>query len=470
MGRYKYLLKNIGLLTISSFVTKILSFFLVPLYTNILTTAEFGSYDLFTTTIGLLVPILTCNIMDGVLRFAIDEDKDKCAIATIAIRLCVYGSVILILIVTVNQYYKWVKVISDYHLFFISMFIVTASSVVISAYARGSDHIKQLTVSSIIASAITIFLNIFFLVFLKWGIKGYFWANIVGPLAQVLYLYFATGMAQKVRVLHPFPKMRNAMLMYSLPLIVNTISWWINSASDRYVIICFCGITVNGVYAVASKIPSILNIFQTIFNQAWTLSAVKDYDPEDSNGFFRKTYCAYNCMLVIICSIIILTDKILSKMLYQKDFYQAWEYVPFLTIAIVFGALSGYLGGLLAAVRDSKSFAMSTLIGASINLLLNFILTPIIGALGAAIATAVSYLFVWISRIIKVKVHIKLQLHLTRDIVSYVVLFVQSFLLIYIKNSTLTYICQLISLFMILAMYHSDCLYAYSRIKDKVKR
>ena len=46
---YKYLLKNIGLLTLSSFATKLLSFFLVPLYTNILTTTEYGTYDLFNT-------------------------------------------------------------------------------------------------------------------------------------------------------------------------------------------------------------------------------------------------------------------------------------------------------------------------------------------------------------------------------------------------------------------------------------
>lgn len=73
MGRYKYLLKNIGLLTISNFATKFLSFFLVPLYTNILTTTEYGTYDIFNTTIGVLLPILTLNIQEAVMRFSIDN-------------------------------------------------------------------------------------------------------------------------------------------------------------------------------------------------------------------------------------------------------------------------------------------------------------------------------------------------------------------------------------------------------------
>ena len=62
-GNYKYLAKNIGVLTISNFATNLLSFFLVPLYTYILSTEEYGSYDLINTTIGLMVPILTINIM-----------------------------------------------------------------------------------------------------------------------------------------------------------------------------------------------------------------------------------------------------------------------------------------------------------------------------------------------------------------------------------------------------------------------
>ena len=59
MEKYKYLLKNIGLLVLSNFSTKLLGFLLVPLYTSILTTKEYGIYDLFNTTIGVLIPIFT---------------------------------------------------------------------------------------------------------------------------------------------------------------------------------------------------------------------------------------------------------------------------------------------------------------------------------------------------------------------------------------------------------------------------
>ena len=85
MGNYKYLAKNIGVLALSNFATKLLSFFLVPLYTSILTTEEYGTYDLFATTVYLLVPILTLNIQDATIRFSLDKNYEKKDIISISL-------------------------------------------------------------------------------------------------------------------------------------------------------------------------------------------------------------------------------------------------------------------------------------------------------------------------------------------------------------------------------------------------
>lgn len=73
----KSLIKNIGLFTIGSFGSKILSFLLVPLYTAVLTTTEYGSVDLITSTASLLTPILLLSIFDATLRFGMDSNYKK---------------------------------------------------------------------------------------------------------------------------------------------------------------------------------------------------------------------------------------------------------------------------------------------------------------------------------------------------------------------------------------------------------
>ena len=75
-SKYKYLIKNMWLLTLSSFATRLLSFFLVPLYTSVLSTEEYGTYDLVNTTISLFFPILTLDIQEAVLRFSLDKDSN----------------------------------------------------------------------------------------------------------------------------------------------------------------------------------------------------------------------------------------------------------------------------------------------------------------------------------------------------------------------------------------------------------
>lgn len=426
---YRYLFNNIGLLTLSNFATKFLSFFLVPLYTNILSTTEYGTYDLFNATIGVLLPVLTLNIQESVLRFSLDKKTSRKAIVSISVKYLLISNLLVIIGLIFNKITNLNLMIAEYGIYFFLMFFVQSLVGVITCYIRGVDRVADLSVSSVITSIVTISCNIIFLVAFKWGLPGYFLANIIGPLVQCIYLMVRSNFLKEIRF-EQFTPEEEAMTNYSKPLIANSIAWWVNNVSDRYVIVFFCGLAENGVYSVAGKIPSILNIFQTIFNQAWTLSAVKDFDPEDKNGFFTNTYKAYNCMMVIICSSIIVADKILAKFLYAKDFYVAWKYVPWLTVAILFGALSGYLGGFFSAVKDSKLFATSTIMGAIINLILNFVFTPIYGAMGAAIATAISYIVVWAFRYVQSRKYIKLKINLTRDIIAYILLIAQSLLIL----------------------------------------
>lgn len=468
MNGYKYLFKNIGLLTLSSFATKILVFFLVPLYTNILTTTEYGTYDLFNTTIGVLIPILTLNIQESVMRFSLEKKYSKNAIITIGAKYLLISNIIVIIGLGINSIFNISILIKQYSIFFFLMYVTQAMSGIIISYIRGIDKIAELSVSSVIASFVTIGLNIIFLAVFKWGLIGYFLANIIGPFFQCVYLIIRTNVINNISFHNNFNTEKKVMLSYCKPMIANGVAWWVNNTSDRYIIIFFCGLAENGIYSVASKIPSILNIFQSIFNQAWTLSAVRDFDSEDKNGFFTNTYKAYNCMMVILCSFIVMFDKILAKSLYANDFYIAWKYVPWLTIAGVFGAMSGYIGGFFSAVKDSRIFASSSIVGAISNIFLNLILTPYMGALGAAIATAICYFEVWIFRYIQSKKYIKLRINILRDIASYLLICIQA-IIIYMKNNYTLYLSQCILFFIIIILYKDDIKKIINKCTNKIK-
>ena len=101
-SKYKDLTKNTLLFTLSNFGTKIISFLLVPLYTYVLSTSDYGTADLMTTTVSLLLPVFTFNIQDAVLRFCLDkeyysEQVISVSVKTISINTCFLGILLYLL-------------------------------------------------------------------------------------------------------------------------------------------------------------------------------------------------------------------------------------------------------------------------------------------------------------------------------------------------------------------------------------
>ena len=455
MKKYNYLLKNIGLLTLSSFASKILSFLLVPLYTSILTTKQYGIYDMFNTTVMLLLPLITIDIVDAVLRFGLDRSKSKEEVFAIGNSYIVKSIVLLLVLLSINYFLNIFTIVTKYTLPFFLLYVFTAYSQLLQYFARGIEKVASLAVSGVISSIVSLSLNVLFLVYFKWGLMGYFYATIIGLAAPTIYLFFDMKLWR-----YPLKCNNKGLLLemknYSLPLVLNSISWWMNNSSSRYIVIYFCGIAQNGIFSVGYKIPTILNVFQSIFNQAWTLSSVKEFDPEDKDGFFIKIYNLYNFSMIVICSMLILTTKILAKILYANDFYVAWRYVPFLMIAIVFSAISGLLGGVFSAVKDSKAYSISTTIGAVANVAISLVSVYYFGAIGAAFGNALSFGIVWAIRLKKIKEYMNLRINLVRDLLVYGVLFIQSILILINMNGIQQYITQGLCLICIILLYRKE--------------
>ena len=433
MNKYKYLLKNIGILTISNFGTKILSFILIPLYTSVLTTAEYGTYDFYSSTVSLLVPILTLNVVDSVMRFSLDKETDKKQVFSVGFNRFLLSIVILLGLILINEFFSVLPLLKLYRGYFILLYISSVLYNLLSQFCRGMEKITVVAIAGILNSLIMLLMNVFFLVTLKIGLDGYFLAYILSYFLPCIYLFIKIKCWRYISLVNIDNQIKKEMLTYSKPLIFNTIAWWINNVSDRYIVTWMCGVAANGVYSIAYKIPSVLNIFQSIFSQAWTLSAVKEFS-DDNSDFYSKIYTIYNVLMIMVCSVLIILDKIMAKILFAKGFYEAWKYAPFLMISVIFGALSGFLGGIFTAVKETSIIAKTTIIGAIVNTVLNLLLVSKFGPIGAAITTLISYVIVWSIRLYAANRIVKMNIYLIRDILCYLLLIIQSLILLFLPD------------------------------------
>jgi O-antigen/teichoic acid export membrane protein len=436
LNRYKKLIKNTALITVGNFASKLLTFFLLPLYTAILTTAEYGVADLMTTTVNLITPFFTLIISEAVMRFALDKECDKNQVLSIGIFVTLLGSVVMLF------FSPLIRISSDlkpYYVLFILYYFVTALQSVLSQFVKGIERVTVYASSGVLHTMTFIAFNILFLVALKIGITGYLLSMVLSNAITVVYLILG---AKLWRYIIP-PKevsrdLTRKMLQYSVPMIPNSLSWWVSNSSDKYMLTFFCGVAATGVYSVSQRIPSLFATISTIFISSWQISAIDDFGSRESIEFYSKIYRIYSTFNILTLSGLILITKPLARFLFSKSFYDGWQFVPVLLMAFLFQAMSSYLGTIYTSAKKTKMLFISTIISAMANIVLNAILIPILGAQGAAIATFVSYFIIWIIRLFDTKKILKLEIAYKIDITSYLLLMVQVGLVV--SNSSFVYL------------------------------
>lgn len=399
--KYTELIKNIMVLGLGLVGSKFVQFILLPYFTNVLTTAEYGVIDLVVTFVGLLVPIVTLELSDSVLRFGLSNETDKTDLVKCALTCLTFATVITIIGSPLLFFYK---TIWPYRYFIVGMIVLQGIRTNEALFVKAQDRVLVYSIDSILTALIIAIFDIFFISILKVGIEGYFCAELIGNTFSIVFLLLCGKIYQNIDLGKPLDKeLLRRMLKYSIPLMFNAISWWITSFSDRAVLNIFFSESEVGLYSVAAKIPAIITTLLSVFTQAWIMSAVKEYEKENNPSFFNNIRKIYSAILFVGIGMAILIIKPLMKIYVGDNFFEAWYYVPFLLVGTAFLGISNYYGAIYAAAKANLLEIKSTLICAISNIILNFVLIPRSGIMGAVLATSLSYIIVVIVRIIDTK-------------------------------------------------------------------
>lgn len=417
--RNKYLLRNTVIFSIGNFGTKIISFFLVPLYTNILTTREYGTVDLIYTIGMVLVPLLTLNIGESIMRFALDKDADCDKIMSTGITILIFGAIIGLLILPIANLFESV---SNYSIYIYLYTLTLAFSQIFLCYLRGKEFLLKYSIGNIIQSLTIAIFNIIFLIGMKKGIEGYLMAYILANVCTGLYGFWAGKVNLVIKKYSIDIELSKNMIKYSVVLIPNSFMWWIMNSSDRMMVSAMISVTANGVYAVAYKIPTLLSTITTIFNQAWSYSAIREDESEDKEEYNNRVYDNLVTIVIVVATGLLMIMKPFLSVYVGKEYYAAWHYVPYLIVGFVFMTLGSFIATSYTVHKDSMGFLISGTVGAIINLILNFILIPMMGVSGAAFATCISYFGVFAYRIKDTQKYIKLRVFKRKQICGYALL------------------------------------------------
>ena len=436
MDKYHKLAMNSLIFAIGNLGSRFIAIIMVPLYTRFMTTGEYGQVDLVTTAISLILPIVSLAIGQAVIRFAVAYSKqdDRQKIFSNAIALNVVATVLLGLVFLVLQQFHLFHGLLAY---FTILLILQLFGDTISQFVRGIGQVRQYAINGILTTIITAGLNILLIVKWQQGIEGYLESMIVAAAISDIYLFIVSKGFTLFSVKYLNQKLLFSMLVYAIPLIPNSIMWWVINGSTRYFILFFAGVSANGLFAVANKIPSILSIATNIFSQAWQLSAFEEQDSSNKASFYTLVFKNYYTVLFIGASLILIVTKPLIIYAVGSNFSSSWELVPFLLLASMYQSFSGFLGTTYTASLQTKGIFTTSILAAVVSFVANFVLLPIIGVYGAGIGTCLGFVAMWWIRLKDTKKMIGLEVNLKEYVLLNIVFFLQTAIMYLFNNFTL---------------------------------
>ena len=388
------LLGNTLVFALGGLAVKAVSLVLMPLYTTALTAGEYGTAELLNSAIEIVLPLLSLGVVEALYRFSIDDDVPKDEL--FANSLLVLGSGIVgaaVLCSLASAVWGMGHVVSFFVLF-CSVCVFKATT----QLARGLGHVRRFVAYGLINALAMVASTYLLLVQGRAGIEGYLWSYAIGYLVGGMAAFLGSA---EYRLLVPFRADRvllRRMLVYSLPLVPNLLSWWLVSVSGRYAVLWGSGLAAAGLFTAASKMPSLINIVASVFQQAWQYSTAREIGSPDRGAFFGAVLRGYSLATLSVAGLVIALNRPISRLMLQAEFSEGWRYIPLLMLAATFGVLTIFFGTFYQALMSSRMLMVSTMLGAVVNVVLAVVLVPFMGPWGAGLAGAVAYALVLVVR------------------------------------------------------------------------
>ncbi len=468
MSKGKVLAKNTAIVSIGKICTQLITFFLLPVYTAVLSNEEYGVVDLLNTLTSLLLPIATLQIEQGIFRYLIDcreNNKKQTKLITTVIRFMIIQSAVCIIIfLCVSP-----LIHNEYKYFLMANLLMGIFSSLLLQICRGLGDNATYAIGSFITGAITVLLNIIFIVVFHWGAYGMLGATAISNLLCSLYLLMKKKIYKYIKPKQYDKKILKEIIKYSVPLIPNMISWWIVSASDRTIISALIGIAQNGIYSAANKFSGVFTTLYSVFNLTWTESASINISSEDRDEFFSKILDFVIRFFGCLCLGTIAVMPFVFNILINEKFAEAYYQIPILILGSIFNILVSFLGSIYVAKKLTKEIAKTSIIAALVNIFVNIVLIKPIGLYAASISTVIAYASMFAYRWIDVKKYVKFNLNRSLMFIL-IVMYGVTIFTYYCRNNVISAIVLgLVFVFAIIVNINSVG-YLKQIVKDKIKK
>jgi O-antigen/teichoic acid export membrane protein len=381
---------------LSAVASQLVAFFLIPLYTRYLTPSDYGSLEIFQTTLSILSIVFVMGLTASLFMsyFTSDDDERRRTVVGTVFIFLTATSLLFLLILMVfagsvsTLFFGSVQYTLHFRVIFLTSFFDVGVVVALSVL-RAREQSKRYVVFVLTRFLTAAGLTILFVVGLRRGVLGILEAGLIAAL--LVYFVALRDIVRNSRPRLSVAQLK-AMLSFGLPLVPAGLAAWIMTMADRYFLKFLSTPTELGLYSLGYKFGMVVQgLIVAPFSLAWEpflWSIAKEKNA-------KETYSAVLTYFTLVAVAVALVLSVLSRQVLEimaaPAFYGAYQVIPLIAVSYVL--YGGYLILAIGITLEKKTKYLAAIVGvgAIVNMGLNYLLIPRYGMMGAAVATLVAY-------------------------------------------------------------------------------
>lgn len=373
-----------------SILQKGISFIVVPIYTRLLSTAEYGQYTVFQSWRDVLIIIATLNLYCGVFTKAMVDYDDDRDVYTSSMQGLSTVITFIFLAVYLSASSFWSGL---FDMDMVTMFLLFGYFFTYPAFSfwsvrqRVEYKYKRMVAITMVVSVLTPVVSILLLVCTTLRAKAVIWGFLIVQIAVGLFFYVYNFFLGKV-FFHKEYWIH--ALKFNIPLIPHYLSLIVLGQADRIMIKSMCGVDKAGIYGLAYSVSQLMIIFISAINGSmvpWIYEQLKKREYQPIAKVSNKL-----CILVGVMTVAaILVSPEIIWILGGSEYMEAKWVVPVVSLSVYYTFCYGLFSNVEFYFNATKYVMIASTVGATLNIVLNYIFIEIFGYIAAAYTTLVCY-------------------------------------------------------------------------------
>ncbi len=391
------LFKNTLIYGLGSVSTKFIGIILLPLLTKYLMPKDFGVIGILTMFSMFLNALMSLGFGTslGIVYFEIEnKDNRKDVILTAFWGLVFFNIILLILFLPITEHISE-KLFGSDNYYNETIFTIISTAIMTVALPfmlniQFQEKAKLYVVGNIMISLLSLVAYVIYVVVLKNGLIGYFYAFFITQ----LFTFIIFLLLNNFKISFKFKKdVFQKLLKHGIPMIPSFFSLFVLAQGNRYILKLFSGIEAVGIYTIGYNIGSVMQLMINAFQSAWTpyfLSFINKKDDVSIHfGKILKNYIV-GAGFIVVCFFVF--AKVVVMTFINENYIESYKVIGFVALSNFFIGLFNLFLPPMYFEKEVHFTSLIQIISSVLSIIFSIILIYFFGFVGAAMALSLGYL------------------------------------------------------------------------------